>query len=419
MATGRTPRLIVAEPPRHGKSELISRYLPSWYLGTFPDRRVALLSYEAEFAARWGRRARDLLEEHGPQLFGARVRQDSRAAHEWELAGAAGGMTTAGVGGPITGKGADLMIVDDPVKNAEEAQSKTYREKAWDWWTSTAYTRLEPGGSVIVVMTRWHEDDLVGRILAQARGGGERWDVVTLPALAEENDPLGRTPGEALWPSRYPRERLLEIERAVGPYVWSALYQQRPAPREGGMFKVERIKIRQAAVDLLPQRVRFWDKAGTADGGAYTAGVLMGRDRERRYWVLDVVRGQWDSAERERVIRQTAEADGVEVKIGIEQEPGSGGKESAQNTIRNLAGFVCRAERPTGDKVLRADPFSVQVNSENVFLAPGNWNRAYLDELQHFPHFPRGALKDQVDASSGAFGMLTRWKPTLGAFTGE
>ena len=177
---------MVTLPPRHGKSQLISQYFPAWYLGTFPDRRTILTSYEAGFAAGWGRRARDVLEEFGPEVFEVSVREDSSAADRWDINGHVGGMITAGVGGAITGRGADLLIIDDPVKNSEDAASKTMRDKAWEWYQSTAYTRLEPGGAIILVMTRWNEDDLAGRILKESQTGGEKWEVMNLPAIAEE-----------------------------------------------------------------------------------------------------------------------------------------------------------------------------------------------------------------------------------------
>ena len=191
-------------PPRHGKSELCSVYLPAWYLGTHPERRVILAGHEADFAASWGRRVRDVLEEHGRQLFGARVRADSAAANRWDLVGHAGGMVTAGVGGTITGRGADLLVIDDPHKSAEETGSVTYRERVWDWYRAVARTRLEPGAGVVVVQTRWHEDDLAGRLLADAESEGDRWQVLSLPAVAEDDDPLGRSVGDPLWPERFP-----------------------------------------------------------------------------------------------------------------------------------------------------------------------------------------------------------------------
>lgn len=222
------PRVIVEMPPRHGKSELISRFLPAWYLGTFPARRVLLCSYEAGFAASWGRRARDLLLEFGPQLFGARVREDARAAERFELE-RGGAMVSVGIGGPLMGRGADLLVIDDPLKNAEEARSERVRERHWEWFQSTAYSRLEPGAVVVVVMTRWHEHDLVGRLLSAQASGGERWVRVRLPALAEAADPLGRSEREALWPARYPRAALEQIRGVLSPYFWAALYQQRPS----------------------------------------------------------------------------------------------------------------------------------------------------------------------------------------------
>lgn len=231
-------RLAVFEPPRHGKSEIISKYFPAWYIGTHPDHRVILASYEADFAATWGRRARELLENHG-NLFNVEVSGTSKAAHRWGLDSRQGGMMTAGAGGPITGKGGDVIIVDDPVKNADDANSQSMRDRLFDWWKSTLYTRLEPDGVVIFVMTRWNEDDLGGRILDFT---DEPWEILNLPAIAEEEDILGRKPGDPLWPERFPIERLNQIKGEVGDYWWNAMYQQRPAPLEGGLLKLDWIR---------------------------------------------------------------------------------------------------------------------------------------------------------------------------------
>jgi predicted phage terminase large subunit-like protein len=407
VASGAIRRLLITMPPRHGKSEFASKYFPAWYLGTFPQRRVILASYEADFARSWGAKVRDILAEHGPSYFGVGLRGDSLAADRWDLAGYAGGMVTAGVGGSITGRGADLFIVDDPVKNAEEANSETYREKTWDWFASTAYTRLEPGGAIILVQTRWHEDDLAGRILARSQSGsGEAWDVVDLPALAREGDVLGRGPGEALWPDRFTADELAVIRRTIGEYFFAALYDQRPTPRGGGMLKSVWFQPVDAAPVGMPS-VRYWDKAGTEGGGAYTAGVLMTRRHDGIYFVADVVRGQWSSGEREARIRSTAERDGKHVAVWVEQEPGSGGKESAQNTVLNLAGWDVHAETVTGDKTTRARPFAAQAEAGNLRIVRDGdarrWNSTFLDELDAFP---TGKFKDQVDAASGAFNKL-------------
>jgi predicted phage terminase large subunit-like protein len=207
-----------------------------------------LASYEAGFAAEWGRKAREIVTEHGQQYFGIRVKENVAAREHWEIEKAYrtqsgwdwrtmdGGMHTAGIMGSLTGRGGDIVIIDDPVKNAQEAFSTTIRENIWDWFDSTLMTRLEPNAAVIVIMTRWHEDDLVGRLLQRMEAGGEQWSVFNLPAIAEENDPAGRQPGEALWPERYPIERLEEIRRDRGEYWFSAMYQQRPIPIGKALF---------------------------------------------------------------------------------------------------------------------------------------------------------------------------------------
>jgi len=387
------PELI----PTHN-SELCSKYLPAWYLGTHPDHRVILASYEASFAAEWGRKARTVLEGHGRGVFGIQVAKTPSAADHWDLAGHAGGMQTAGVGGPITGKGANLLIVDDEIKNAEAAASETMRKKAWEWWTSTAYTRLEPEGVAIVIQTRWHQDDLAGKLLADMEQGGERWRVVNFPAISDD--------GNALWPERYPLDRLREIQRTLGSYQWSALYQQRPTPPEGGKFKREWFPTVPSLPEGARKAVRYWDKAGTEGGGDYSAGCLI-VEHKGLYYVADMCRGQWSDLQRENMIQQCAERDRHRfgrITTWVEQEPGSGGKDSAMATIRRLAGHSVWADKVSGDKELRAGPFAAQGEAGNVRLLRGPWNAAYLDEICMFPN---GTYDDQVDSSSGAFNKLT------------
>lgn len=222
-------------PPRHGKSELVSVFLPAWWLGDRPDDRVILASYESDFAASWGRKVRDVLDEYGPSLFGVNLRADSQAAHRWDIEGRRDGRICAGVGGAITGRGANPLIVDDPVKSPEDAQSDALSSKVRDWWRGVARTRLEPGGAVILVMTRWSEGDLAGRLLAEQQG--ERWEVLNLPALAEEDDPLGREPGQPLWPERFDLADLEATRRALGSYLWTAFHQGHPAPLEGIIYR--------------------------------------------------------------------------------------------------------------------------------------------------------------------------------------
>ena len=401
VALGRCDRLMVFMPPRHGKSEIVSRFTPPWYLSLFPDRQVMLASYEADFAAGWGRRARDVMEDVG-HAFHVNVRQDSHAANRWQIDGREGGMVTAGVGGPITGRGADLLIVDDPVKNAEEALSATYREKAWEWWQSTAMTRLEPGGAAVVVQTRWHTDDLAGRLLEHEP---EEWRVISLPAVAEPDDPLGRDEGAPLWPERYPIEELERIRDSSGNFWWSALYQQRPVPREGGMFNRRWFPT----VDAVPaegKRLRYWDLAATEAGKGdpdWTVGAKLSLAPDGVFYVEDVVRLRGRPGEVESSIAQTAREDGPKVRQVIEQEPGASGKSMVAYYVRQLAGLPVSGWRPSGPKEVRADPLASQAEAGNVKLQKAHWNGALLDELETFP---LGTHDDQVDAVASAFHNL-------------
>lgn len=390
-------------PPRHGKSALISHHLPAWYLGTHPEKRVILASYEATFASSWGRKARDTLAEYG-HLFGAnrRIASAPSAMHEWAIAGFGGGMSTAGVGGPITGKGADLLIIDDPFKSDREAESALIRNRVWNWYTSTAYTRLEPGAAVIVVQTRWHVDDLIGRLINNMETGGEQWRVVSLPAI--------NSAGEALWPERYPLEALQTIRQTLGSYQWSALYQQTPIVAGGSIFKREWLGQFVTAVPQFSEVYRYWDKAGSEPGsdGDWCAGVLLGIHDGITY-VIDVVHGQWSPFERNKVIMQTCELDfatyGLRCHPVIEREPGNGGKESGLISVRELARFGARLDPPLDNKVVRSRPFAAQCEAGNVRVKKGPWNRDWIDE---HVSFPKGEHDDQVDATSGAYNQAIR-----------
>lgn len=443
-------RLLVLCPPRHGKSEQVSRHFPAWVLGRMPDTRVILASYGADLATKHSRAAREIVKGDRYQtVFGGlatvdapvQLSADSQSVEAWDLAAPhRGGMVAAGVGGAITGTGANILIVDDPVKNRAEADSETAREKVWEWWTSTAYTRLEDGAAVIGMLTRWHGDDWAGRLLkAQASDPkADQWVVVCLPALwgepvipdgktfeeaqheamlegvwIEREDPLGRRDGQALWPQKYNEDDLQRIRVNVGPYDFEALYQQQPYLRSGNMFRRDWFPVvnEPPKGDDIVAQVRFWDKAGTSGGGKRTAGVLMALTSGGLVFVLHVEKGQWSSYEREQTILKTAMADrqrpGPRVSIWHEQEPGSSGKDSAEATNRMLAkaGFYARFETPTGDKVTRAEPWSSLAQGGGVRLVLGGWNREYIEE---HAAFPKGNFLDQVDASSGALSKLMR-----------
>jgi predicted phage terminase large subunit-like protein len=393
VTTGAIKRLMIFCPPQHGKSQMTTIRYPIWRLEREPSLRVIVGCYNQTLVNTFSKAARGLAR--------GRITLDleRQAVEEWRTA--AGGVFRAvGVGAGITGQGGDLILIDDPVKSREEAESQSYRDRCYDWYSQDLFTRQGPNAAIILIMTRWHEADLAGRILASEEG--PRWTVVNLPALAEAGDPLGRELGAALCPARYDEAALAERRTVLGSYAFSALYQGHPSPPGGGMFQRDWFSIVNAApVDSA--RCRYWDKAGSEKSGDYSVGVRMARDGDGVFYVEDVVRGQWSALARERIMRQTAEMDGGNVSIGVEQEPGSGGLESAQSSIRNLAGFPVYAEKVTGEKQVRAMPFAAQCEARNVKLVRGAWNQAYLEELASFPY---GSHDDQCDASSGAFAKL-------------
>jgi hypothetical protein len=237
IADGESLKVLITMPPRHGKSRRAARWSILWYLLRHPDHRIMIASYSGDLADDHGRWIRDAINTWGDQL-GLRLRPGSQAANRFDLVGTEGGLVAAGVGGGLTGKGAHVAVVDDPIKDDADAQSPTMRKRLWDWWTSVLNTRIEPGGSIVVIQTRWHESDLAGRILTGETK--DDWIVIDLPALADsDEDPLGRKIGEPLWPARYGREALAKIRRAVGERVWWSLFQQKPRPMDGGVWKRE------------------------------------------------------------------------------------------------------------------------------------------------------------------------------------
>jgi hypothetical protein len=344
---GRTPYVLVEIPPRFGKSELISKWTPAWYLNRFPQNNVILISYALDFAVQWGRQVRNIIQENEDQLR-VGIAKDSQSAQRWYTS-AGGRMVSVGAGGPITGIGANLLLVDDPIKNQEEANSQTQRDALWDWWQSTVFTRIEPGGACIVLHTRWNMDDLIGRLLQSEIP----WRRVRFPAIAEEEDILGRKVGESLWPERYDETALEQIRKGVSSYWWSALYQQSPTTRDGGYFQRDWFDYTRKPPEK-GQVIRFWDLAGTESQGTgdpdYTVGVKLAKDMDGNFTILDVTRFRDAPMTVRDKVRQVAIADGAKVKVWIEQEPGNAGKFLVQQYQRDMDEFVVRGFRATGAK---------------------------------------------------------------------
>lgn len=437
--------LILTVPPRHGKSELISRNLPAWGFGQTPDFEVISCSYGDSLASRMNRDCQRIMESDvyrdvfpntriqglrrdtdGVPLFDDEGKEiEIRGNHlknnsVFQIVGRRGVYRSAGVGGGITGMGYDRGIIDDPVKDSQEAKSKTVRDMIGEWYGSVFYTRKSPNGRICLIMTRWHEDDLVARIIEQSsKEDSDKFALVKLPALCERENEIDpevletlkirpRKIGEPLDRQRYDVPKLFEIKQTIGQRAFESLYQQNPSPQEGEMFKISRLQIIPVLPTNVQKWVRYWDKAGTAGGaGAQTAGAKIGITDDGRVIIADIITGRWAAPEREAIIKQTAILDKREVVVWVEQEPGSGGKESAENTVKNLQGFTCKVEKVTGDKITRAEPLSCQVEVGNVCILEGSWNADFIEQARTFPN---GKLKDMIDASGGGFNKLSENK---------
>ena len=388
--------LMISMPPRHMKSTIGAECLPAWWLSRHPQGEVIIASYNQTQARKMSRACRQRFDGPMHRMIFGRIQFSVDAADEFQISGKINGrpsLIAAGVGSGLTGSGGDLIIIDDPVKDMEEADSQTMRDKVYEWYTSVASTRLSPGGHIILIMTRWHHDDLAGRILNDDRGN---WDVLNLPAISDEE--------EALWPERFHLDDLMSKRAAMGSRVFEALYQGRPTPLEGGIFKRDWVRYADGPMDANAYRCRYWDKAATHGGGDWTSGTLLAM-KDGIYRIEDVVRIQGTPAEVETLIRQTAEQDGRRVRIRMEQEPGSSGVDVIDHYARHvLRGFDFRADKVTGSKQLRAEAMAAAMENGNMDLCRGSWNREFVSELLEFP---LGSHDDQVDSTSGAFNELS------------
>lgn len=411
IATRRTDRLLIIMPPGHGKSTLASEHFPAWYLGNFPDHRVIACSHTTMLAYTFSRRARGLFASPA-WPFAVETAGDWSTVQSWTIHGHRGGYFAVGIGSGVTGIRTNLLVIDDPVKSSEEAASEVYRERTWEWFSRDALTRLDPGGAVVMIGTRWHEDDLIGRVLAAPDAG--RWSVLHMPALADD--------GSALWPEQFSAADLMQKREGMGSRPFEAIYQGRPSPVEGAILKrqwwrfwsypgqplppvpvgLDNSEIHLApCVELPPfwdEQIQSWDMAfkdtATSD---YVAGQVWGRWRADRY-LLDQTLGRLDFPATVAAVRELSERWPTARRKLVEDK--ANGSAVIAFLKRDIAGLI--PINPEGGKVVRAHAVTAQIESGNVYLphpriAP--WVDAFLTEATSFPN---AKYDDQVDATTQA-----------------
>ncbi len=405
---GEITRLMINMPPRHGKSMLASEFFPAWYLGRNPDHYVIAATYAQDLADDFGRKVRNQIVDTTFQAVfpGVSLKKDSTSSKRFHVekpldsfsTGQHGAYFAVGVGGPLTGRGAHLLLIDDPVKNREDADSETIREKIKGWYTSSAYTRLMPGGRIIIIQTRWHEDDLSGWLLEEHADEG--WDILTLPAINDQD--------QALWPEQYPATALSRIRQMVGPRDWSALYQQRPAPEEGNFFLRDWFRT----YETRPQHLKIYgasDFATKDSEGDFTVHGVFGIDPDDNVYVLDWWR------------KQTASDVWVETLIDLfeQWEPTWWAMEQGQINM-SIGPFLKKRMRErriyaplwpfssTTDKQSRAQSIRARMAMGKVYFPRTEWAVTLQSELLSFP---TAKNDDQVDAMS----LLGRMLNTMSA----
>jgi predicted phage terminase large subunit-like protein len=394
---------MVLMPPGSAKSTYVSVLFPAWWFTQHPRSSIISASHSSGLASPFSRRVRALILAKEASL-GFGLARDQRSSQSWSTTNG-GDYFSIGVRGAITGRRADLILVDDPVRCQADAESARQRDYVWEWFKADLTTRLRPGGKVVLIMTRWHPDDLAGQLLARARS---QWRIVRLPALAEVGDPLGRTEGEPLWPEWEDLSALVRKRELIGERAWSALFQQDPHPAGGKLFAVVHLAtIEPQDVGFSKSIIRAWDLAATGATGQndpdWTVGLKLAQQNDGRYVVLNVLRIRGTPRQVEELVVNTAHRDGAAVIVGIPEDPGQAGKSQMAYLTRQLAGFHVIAARETGSKATRAMPVASQIEAGNVGIARADWNQSFIDELRDFPF---GHKDDQVDALVRAFTTL-------------
>lgn len=434
VVSGGIQRLLITAPPQIGKSRLVSEMFPAYWFGKRPNDSIILSSYADTLARDKGLKARDIITsvEYQEIFQNIVIREDKQARHDWEIASPyRGEFYSAGVGSGITGRGAALGIIDDPVKDWQDGQSKVIKEAIWDWYEAVFWTRIREGGAIILIMTRWAKDDLFGRIILNSK---EKWTILRLTALGQTQeerdrddkelglpvgnpDPLKRKVGQSVSPKRFSDEAMKLKTDAISEIKSAAIYRGVPKSPEGEKVKRQWFDIiDKSEVPFRVKRFRYWDPAGSKKKTSkYTAGV-RGCIAEGTFYIEDVQRDRMTPAERNRLMRQTAELDDAEygtfqVKQYWEEEGGSSGKDSSDNYATQVfKGFSSAPDRPTGSKDVRLDPFIGWAQQKRVKLVRGRWNEEWLDEMCSLTGIG-DEIRDQADATAGLFNRLQSNEP--------
>lgn len=413
VAAGLSPRLMLFMPPRHGKSMLCSEEFPAWALGKYPDYQLIATSYSSPLAYDFSRKVQGIVNSSDFELLfdKCRMREDMAAMDLWATT-EGGRYCATGVGGPLTGRGAHLLLIDDPIKNHEEADSPTQRTLIKNWFTSTAYTRLMPGGGVLIIQTRWHDDDLAGWLIscmreaekeAEANGqwpvDADKWEVIEYPAIAIKNEQY-REKGEALHAARYPLSALLKIKRTCGERDWNALFQQNPVPEEGAYFTKEMIRYYDGSAPHGLSVIAAADLAISKQEHAhYSVICVVGVDEKDDVYILDARRGRWDANE---IVNEliTVQREWVPQLIGIERthvEQAIGPFLDKRIREEKMWGMAIESLSPgRRDKQLRAKPIQGRMRQGKVLFPRG---RAFCEwMIPELMRFPNGVHDDAVDA---------------------
>lgn len=444
--------LLISAPPRHGKSRLATVATPLWCLENFPTHNVGVVTYGEDLSTDFSREIRDYVQKN-PHLLNVRLRDDVTRVSNF-LTTKGGGLKAVGLRGTITGRGFHVLVIDDYIKEPKEAESANYLEGLYTWYQTVARTRLEPGAVIIIVATRWVKNDLHGKLMKlQAMTGRKFFDVVALPALAYDPaeieglspekraqmlgypDPLGRLPGEALFPERYSQLDMQNMKGEMQSRWWNAMFQQNPFGDEGSVIDIGAFqKWDQPAYEGLLRDVmanpanylvgRYWDMASAKNRGDYVVGTRGILNLKTGYFLIDdLVRGQFGPLKTESIFKTTCMQDlrrFPEMRIGIEEEPGSSGTYSVRNFQKILdevnasIRIIPENASTKGSKLLAAGPYLSAVEKGQVGLLSAGWNQEYLDEVEVFPE---GLHDDQVDSSGGCYRMvkgLIGKKPTWG-----